>query len=98
MIKQEIKVEVLVADNNVIITSDEGEANTKFQEKLLDMCQKCALQVSFFCFLSDSNEVKNIGVFERVLRQIGVQWGKGRLKIGEGLPFSLKHVCLDLNF
>ena len=69
MVKQEVDIKILLANNNMIIAPDKGETDTKLQEELLDVGKQGALEISFFRLLVGCNEVKNIRVLQGVMRE-----------------------------
>jgi len=86
MIKQQVKIIILTADFQMILPADKGEADTQFEQKFLDVVEQTLFEVAFMCVTAECEEIKIVGVFERLFGEIGLRWRQGALKVGDGLP------------
>ena len=69
MVEQEVDVVVFVANIEPILPSDEGKTLTEFDEKLFQVANKAGFEFSFVKGFFQSQEVENVGVFERLLHR-----------------------------
>ena len=85
MVEQEVDVEIAVADFKVELASDKGEALAEFQQEAFELVQQIGLQFPLMERLFEGQEIKDVGVFERLLHQIGLRRGQQPLEVREGL-------------
>jgi hypothetical protein len=70
MVEQEIEVEVFVADHDMHLPPHERETGPELQQKLLDVIDQPGLEVAFDGLFVQREEVEEVRVFERLLRQV----------------------------
>ena len=80
VVEQQVDVEVLLADVEVILPPDEGEALAEFQQELLQVGQQAGFQFALVEGLFEREEVEDVGVFEGLARpgRIAAEGAGGR--------------------
>ena len=111
VVEEQVYVEILVADVEAVLPADEGEALAEFEQELLQMADEFGFELAFLEWLGQSEKVEDVGVFERLLREVrlrrGVNIGPGgrivipadvraALKVEEGDRLGLKVVGDEL--
>ena len=86
MVEQQVDVKILLADIKMILSSNEGKALPELQQKFFQMGDKTSFQFAFVKTWLQGQEVEEIGVFQRLLHQIGVGWGQAAGKVAGGSP------------
>jgi hypothetical protein len=64
VIEKQVDKEVLVADDQTILTSDESETGPELEEELLDLLDQRPFKMTFVNDAGGINEVQKVGVFE----------------------------------
>ena len=72
MVKEQVDVKILVADIHVDLPAHEGEADTQFQQKALDVVDEPLLQFPLVSVRSEGQEVEGVGILDGLLGQVGV--------------------------
>jgi len=70
MVEQQIEIEVLIPDFKVDLAAEEGESCTEFEEKVLDVIDQDSLHLALSPFVGVAQEIKEIGIFESLLRHV----------------------------
>ena len=73
MVEQQIDVVVFVSDIQPILPPNEGEPLPKFDEELLKVTNQAGFEFSFVKGFFQSQEIEDVWVFQRLLRQIGLR-------------------------
>lgn len=96
MVEQQVGVEVGVTDFEVDLTPDERESLPEFQQKLLDVIGQQTFQITFATDVRSANEVEEVWVAGRLLRQVGVRRRQGVGEVRNGLPGPLVELRVDV--
>ena len=96
VVEEQIEEEVLVADLEVDLASDEGEAGAEFKEEVLDMGDQASFQFFFATATIGADEVEEVGIFEDLGGKVRVcrRQSGGEIVLGFALAEVL--ACLDL--
>ena len=78
MVEEQVEVEVLVADGQRVLPADEGEAAAEFEQELFHVSEQAGFEFALVEGLFEGEEVEEVGVFEKLLREVGVG-GAGRV-------------------
>lgn len=97
MIEQQIEVIVFVSDGQRHLSSDKGEPGSEFQQELLDVIDQSAFQLPFDRILLQGEEVEQVGIFQRLLGEIGLWRGQRPGKVTDGLPLAAEQIAFDLH-
>ena len=73
VVEQEVDVVVFVSDIQPILPTNESEALTEFDEELFQMVNETGFKFAFVKGFFQRQEVEDVGVFERLLRQVGLR-------------------------
>ena len=52
MVKQQIKIIIFLSNHQVIPAADKGKPDPEFQQKPLNVCEQCLLDVAFLCLFT----------------------------------------------
>ena len=85
MVEQQIDVEVAVADVQVDLAADEGEALAEFQQEAFELMQEFGFQLPLVEGLFEREEVEDVRILEGLLHQVGLRRRQSRSKL-ECLP------------
>ena len=96
MVEEQIEVKRLVSYFKQHLAPDEGKPATQLQQQIAQVQQESALDLTLARSRSQRQEVKLVGVFENLLRKVGVGRRKRPLEVGERLPLSLMQPAGDL--
>ena len=84
VVKKEIKIELVVAEFEPVLTTDKGEAAPEFEEELLDVREQAGFQFALVERLLHGQEVEEIGVLQQALGEAGVNVREGGVEIVHG--------------
>lgn len=86
VVEQQVDVEILVADVEAVLPADEGEALAELEQELLQMTDELGFEFAFLEWLGDGEEIEDVGVFERLLREVRLRRGSMAAKLETALP------------
>ncbi len=89
VVEEEVEVEVAFADFQAVLAANEGEATPKFEQEFLDVLEQAGLQFALVEGFFQSEEIKEVGIFEEALRDGGVSIGQGAIEVGDGGTLAL---------
>ena len=95
VVEQEVDVEVAVADFQVKLPADEGEALAEFQQEALKLVKEIRLQFPLVERLFQGEEVEDIRVLERLPGEVGLRSRQALLEVGDGLSLPAMGLRLD---
>lgn len=72
VIEEEVDLVVLAGDLQPVLTANEGEARSQFEEELLDVLNESGFYVSLISILGQCEEIEVVGIFQELLGQIGL--------------------------
>ena len=84
MIKQKIYVEIVVTDLKTILTSDEREALTEFQEETFEPVEKIRFEFPLVKGLFECQEVEDIRIFKRLLDEVRLRSREESVEVRQG--------------
>lgn len=76
MVEEQVDVEVLAADGERILAAQQGEAGAHLQQQIAHMGEQAALQVPLVRFVSESQEVEIVRIFEQLLGEVRLRRGQ----------------------
>lgn len=77
--------------------SDEGEALPQLQQKLLHVGDQRGLEFLLMKAIGEREEVEDVRVLERLVRQVRLRLRQPRVEIGDGLAAALLQTGFDLH-
>jgi hypothetical protein len=96
MIEEQIEIVVLVADLEMVLAADEGEALAEFEDQGSKVLDERAFQVALEDFRTERQEVEGIGILDDLLGQ-GRLFGRQRAReVGQRATLACEQVALDL--
>lgn len=72
VVKEQVDIEVLIANFKVDLASYKRESGTKLQKKLLDVVDKGLLNFTFTPGIRCSQKIEQVGILENLGRHVGV--------------------------
>ena len=94
--EQEVEVEVLVVDHEMHLTPDEREADAELQHEVAHVIEEPAFKIALLSIGAEGEEVEDVRILQRLLREIGVRWGQRHFEVRERLARTLVEAGLDL--
>ena len=88
----------MVADFQMDLPADEGEAGTEFEEEFLDVIDEGLFHFRLAAGISGAEEIEKVGVLENLGGKIRVRRGHGKGEVVLGLARSEVQLALDLHF
>lgn len=70
VVEDEVDEEVVLADREVVLAAEEGEADAELEHEILQMVQQSALEVTLVGGGVEGEEIEVVGVFEQVLGEV----------------------------
>ena len=96
VIEEEIEVEVLIANVQVNLPSDQCKSRTQFEEKFLDVVDEAKFDGAFIGVVRERQKVEQVGIFGKLLREVGLRgWECGR-EVGDGLALAMVQAAVNL--
>lgn len=95
VIKQQVDVEVVVADVHVNLTTDKRKAGAEFDKKVLQMSQQPGFELTFVKRLFQRQEVKDVGILKQLNGEVRLRRRQNAFEVGDG--FALPLVCLAVD-
>lgn len=89
--------EILTGHFEVVLASDEGEADAQLNEELAQMRKKPPFEVAFLRLPCEGQEVEVVRVFEELLRKVGLWRREDSLEVRDGFPLALVETAFDVN-
>jgi hypothetical protein len=74
VVEEEVYPELLVSYSNPVLAPNEGEANTELQQKIAEMIQEPAFQITLVRLGAQRQKVEVVWIFRELLRQVGLRW------------------------
>jgi len=74
-----------------------GKARTQLQQKIGDVLDQGALDITLMRIRSQAEKIKAIRIFEGLARQIGLRLGQMALKIAHAIAAALQQAGLNLD-
>ena len=78
------------------MVTDEREADPELEEEGADVLDEDALEVTFADVGGELEEVEDVGVFERLLCQVGARLRQRALEVGQRFALAMVETALDL--
>lgn len=70
MVEEKVEIEVLPLDFEVILAPHKGETDSDLDQEFPDVLDQSALQLPLVGVFGERQEIENVGVFERLLREV----------------------------
>ena len=70
VVEEEVGSIFFVTHNDGVLASEEGEAETELKEKISDVMNQGSLKFPLLGGLTNSQEIKVVGIFQELLRQV----------------------------
>ena len=96
VIEEQVEVEIFVADGEVVLAADEGEAAAELDEEFLDMGEQAGFEFAFMEGFIEREEIEEVGVFEEALSEAGVGGGERLGEIIDGAALAFMEAVFDL--
>ena len=77
------------------LPADEGEPLAQFEQEPFQLVKEVGLQFPLVERLLQSKEVEDVGVFERLLNEVGLRRGQEPLEVGDRLSLPAVGLGLD---
>lgn len=97
VVEEDVDEEVLLADREVVLAAEEGEADAELEHDVLEVAQEAALQVALVGSSIEGEEVEVVGVFEQALGEVGLGGGERAGEVGDGLALAAMERGVDLD-
>lgn len=97
MVEEQVDSVLLSCNVERILATDEGESDSEFQEELLNLINEPGFKVPLVGVRGERQNVKIIGVLEKLLSKIGLWLGQRSFKIGQRLSLPPIEVRINLN-
>jgi hypothetical protein len=101
MVKEQIDPELLAADLDWVLAADEREAHAQLQQKFPDLLNESGFELPFPSLLRECQEIEVVGIFEKLLGQVGLGRRQGLAEVRERLPLgrmSPPSICIARTF
>src|SRR5206468_1249868 len=95
VVEQQVDVEVVIADFQVKLAADEGEALPQLQQETLQVVEETRLQLPLVEGCFEGQQVEDVRVFERLPREVGLRRGQQPLEVRQGLSMPAMGLRLD---
>src|SRR5262245_53178765 len=96
MEEQEVEEEVLAADLELHLAADEREADAELEEEVAHVRYESALEVSLLRLGPEGEEVEDVRVLQRLLREVRARRRQRGLEVGQRLASALVQGRFDL--
>ena len=96
MIEKKVKIEILTTDFEMVLATDKGETNTKFEQEFANMLKQGMLEIPLLCLFAQTEKIKGVRVFEKALCQIRLRRRQCAREIGDRSPLPLMQPALNL--
>jgi hypothetical protein len=97
VIEEQVDVEIVVSNHQVNAPADESEARTQLHQELLDVAQQPAFQVVLVGIVCQGQEVEQVGIFQRLLRQVRLRRRQGGGEVGDGPALTGVQIGFNLH-
>ena len=95
VVEQKVDIEILVAHRDAKLPTDEREPLAEFEQELFEMPNEFGFEFTFLEGFGEGEEVEDVRVFQRLLRQVRSRSRKDGGEVGNG--FSVAGVCLGVD-
>ena len=96
VVKEKVEVEVLPADFEMHLPTDEGKAGAEFEEKFFDVRHQALLDGALVGVVPEIEEVEDVGIFGDLLREVRLRRRERRAEVGDRFALASIQGGIDL--